>query len=113
MRLELPYTGGVWQRVLVCMSLLALLTSAAARQKSTPQALPPGVLIPDEKCAARPAQSYALYLPSHYTPDKRWPIVYTFDPDGRGEVAVALIKDAAERYGFIVLGSNNSRNGSW
>lgn len=99
------------------MWLLALLTSAAAWQNSseklTPQTLAPGVLIPDEKCAAKPGQSYALYLPSHYTPAKRWPVVYAFDPDARGEVAVALMKDAAERYGFIVFGSNNSRNGSW
>ena len=60
-----------------------------------------------------PDQSYALYLPSHYTSDRRWPIFYTFDPDGHGNVPAELMKDAAERYGYIVVGSNNSRYGSW
>jgi predicted esterase len=97
--------------------MLALATSALVAQnpspKSTPLALPTGVLIPRQVCAAKPDQSYALYLPSHYAPDKPWPIMYAFDPDGRGSVPVELMKDAAERYGYIVVGSNNSRNGSW
>ena len=58
-------------------------------------------------------QSYALYLPSGYTPKKKWPIVYVFDPFARGREAVELFREGAERYGYIVAGSNNSRNGSW
>ena len=77
------------------------------------QALSPGVLIPRQTCVAKPDQSYALYLPSHYVAGKRWPIVYAFDPDGRGNIPVELMQAAAERYGYIVVGSNNSRNGSW
>ena len=79
----------------------------------TPQAVRPGVLVPRQICLAQPDQSYALYVPSHYAQDKRWPIVYAFDPAGRGNLPVELLKDAAERYGYILLGSNNSRNGSW
>ncbi len=66
-----------------------------------------------QSCAAKPDQSYALYLPSHYVPNKKWPIVYAFDPDARGEIPVKLMQDAAEHFGYIVVGSNNSRNGSW
>ncbi|HLW55147.1 MAG TPA: hypothetical protein VKW06_20120 [Candidatus Angelobacter sp.] len=62
-------------------------------------------------CLQDPAQSYALYLPSHYTPDRAWPILYAFDPFARGKTAVEVYKDAAEKYGYIVAGSNNSRNG--
>ena len=54
--------------------------------------------------------SYALYLPSAYSPVKRWPLLLVFDPFARGEVSVKLFHDAAEKYGFIVVGSNNSRN---
>lgn len=64
-------------------------------------------------CAAQPDQSYALYLPSHYTSEKPWPVVYAFDPGARGRAPVELMKDAAERYGYIVAGSNNSQNGAW
>lgn len=64
-------------------------------------------------CAAHPEQSYALYLPSNYSSDRRWPIVYSFDPVARGMVAVELQRRGAERYGYILAASNNSQNGSW
>ena len=99
---------GVW--------ILALGISALAAQNPSSQApqsaLQPGVVV-RQTCASHPDQSYALYLPSHYSAGKRWPIVYAFDPDARGEAPVGLMKDAAERYGYIVVGSNDSRNGSW
>jgi len=59
-----------------------------------------------------PSQSYALYLPSSYAPEKSWPILYCFDPLARGDVPVKLFRDAAEKYGWIVVGSHNSRNGN-
>jgi predicted esterase len=80
---------------------------------TTPQAPQPGVLVPHQACVDHPEQSYALYLPSQYTPNKKWPIVYAFDPAARGNLPVELMRDAAERYAYIVAGSNNSRNGSW
>ena len=99
----------VWTLALATLPLV----SQSPPANSSPSDLQPGVLLPRQTCAAKPDQSYALYLPSHYTPDKRWPIVYAFDPDGRGNVPVELMQDAAEQYGYIVAGSNNSRNGSW
>ncbi|MGH9900597.1 MAG: TPR end-of-group domain-containing protein, partial [Pyrinomonadaceae bacterium] len=51
------------------------------------------------------------YLPSGYTPEKRWPILYAFDPLARGRVPVERFSEAAEKYGWIIAGSNNSRNG--
>ncbi|HEV7473390.1 MAG TPA: hypothetical protein VGN90_05020 [Pyrinomonadaceae bacterium] len=62
-------------------------------------------------CKADPEQSYALFLPPGYTPEKKWPILYAFDPLARGAVPVKLFQAAATRFGFIVVGSNNSRNG--
>jgi dienelactone hydrolase len=56
-------------------------------------------------------QSYALYLPKAYTPEKKWPILYGFSPAARGTDPVRLFKDAAEKHGWIVVGSNNSQNG--
>jgi len=72
-----------------------------------------GVILPRVVALAKPEQSYALYMPSAYSSDKRWPIVYAFDPGARGSVPVELMKEAAERHGYILVGSNNSRNGSW
>jgi len=70
-----------------------------------------GTVIDTVWCQANPGQSYALYLPSTYTPKRLWPIIYAFDPVARGALPVKLMKSIAEKYGYIVVGSNNSRNG--
>jgi pimeloyl-ACP methyl ester carboxylesterase len=58
-----------------------------------------------------PGQSYALFVPSSYTADRTWPILYCLDPGARGHAAEEHFAAAAEKAGFIVSGSNNSRNG--
>src|SRR5260221_4607901 len=40
-------------------------------------------------------------------------MIVAFDPRARGRTAVERYQAAAESYGYIVAGSNNSRNGSW
>jgi predicted esterase len=72
-----------------------------------------GVVVERVPCTGTPEQTYALYLPSRYSPDRKWPIVYAFDPGARGAMPVRLAKDAAERFGWVVAASNNSRNGPW
>lgn len=75
------------------------------------QELTKGQVIDHVACLSDSSQSYALYLPSSYSTDKKWPILYGFDPGGRGNQPVELYREAAEKYGWIVVGSNNSRNG--
>jgi len=70
----------------------------------------PGVVHDSVVVTADPTNSYALYLPSAYSASKQWPLLLAFDPFARGAVAVKLFHEAAEKYGFIVIGSNNSRN---
>ncbi|MEL4307791.1 alpha/beta hydrolase [Joostella sp. CR20] len=57
--------------------------------------------------------SYALYVPSYYSAEKKWPIIMLFDPSGRGAMAVNRFKEASEKYGFIVACSNNVKNGTY
>ena len=90
--------------------LLSLCAQTSRGQTEKPVYLPsPGQFV-NVVCAADANQSYALYLPSGYTVTKRWPIIYFFDPGGRGRGPLDLYKDLAETYGFIFAGSNNSRN---
>lgn len=90
--------------------LLAHSTAAAITQTDS---IPKGQVVERIEALSDASQSYALYLPSNYTPDRKWPILYAFDPGARGRVPVERFKEAAEKYGWIVLGSNNSRNGPW
>jgi dienelactone hydrolase len=82
----------------------------------TPQTVAPlpslatGTVIASVASANDPSQSYALYLPSSYTPTKRWPIIYALDPLARGRLPLDLYKEIAEKYSYILAGSNNSRN---
>lgn len=103
--------------VLCALALVALLGALGVRflfAQAAPETkllLPRTTVILSVPCRADPKQSYALYIPSTYTPERRWPIVYGFAPDADGEQPVSLMKDAAEKYGYLVVGSNNSRNG--
>jgi predicted esterase len=91
---------------------LCLAVHAAARaQAAAAQALPTGKLIESVAVRSDASQSYALYLPGVYAPERKWPVLVCFDPLARGPLPVARFQAAAEEYGFVVLGSNNSRNG--
>lgn len=71
----------------------------------------PGTVIPSVPCDGNPKQTYALYLPSHFSPTRKWPTLFVFDPGARGQLAVETMHTAAEKFGYIVVASNNSRNG--
>jgi tetratricopeptide (TPR) repeat protein len=70
-----------------------------------------GKTVPAIACSADSKQTYALYLPSNFNTSRQWPIIYVFDPGARGQLAVETVRAAAEQYGYIVVASNNSRNG--
>ena len=84
-------------------------SAAISSAGQTPSEPTPGTLV-EVVCAHNTAQSYAVYLPSNYTTDRAWPIVYCFDAGARGRLPVERYRRAAEFYGYIVVGSNNSRN---
>ncbi|HVQ37729.1 MAG TPA: tetratricopeptide repeat protein [Pyrinomonadaceae bacterium] len=97
-----------WKKlsVFAVLIFLALNTVSAAVED-----FPKGILIPKVSCQTDAEYSYALYLPSSYSPSKQWPIIYVFDPAGRGQVSAEVFRTAAEEYGYIVAASNDSRNG--
>jgi predicted esterase len=97
--------------VISLLVMYALSTAGRAAQITSTEELKPGRVIERVACKNNSEQTYALYLPSSYSPDRRWPLMAAFDPGARGNVPVEHFKEAAERYGFIVCGSNNSRNG--
>jgi poly(3-hydroxybutyrate) depolymerase len=99
-------------RPLLGLAMTFLAARAPLADAAGPESsLPLGLVVERVPCRDDSSQTYALYLPSGYRPDRQWPILYAFDPAARGRVPVELFSKAAERLGYIVVGSNNSRNG--
>jgi poly(3-hydroxybutyrate) depolymerase len=95
------------------MQFTALFGAAvlAGAQAATPHAtLPLGQLVEGMRCESDPSQTYTLYLPSAYTPARRWPALLIFDPRGRSVVAAELFREAAEAHGWILVSSNDTRS---
>lgn len=87
--------------ILVCLSLATVVA----------EEFPRGQVIERVVANGDASQSYALYLPSNYTPIRSWPVLYCLDPGARGPTPVTRFSAAAEKAGFILVGSNNSQNG--
>lgn len=71
----------------------------------------PGQVTPRVACQASPAFTYALYVPPGYTPDRKWPVVFGFDSQGYGERPVRFLEKPAGDFGYLLLGSHDSKNG--
>ncbi len=109
--LALPSRPRSWSRLLLGVSAL-LFAVARAQSPSEPSKLF-GRVLDRITCEADETQSYALYVPSTYSVEKKWPAIFCFDPSARGLIPVERLKVAAEKYGYIVAASLNSRNGPW
>ena len=94
--------------ILVALFLLCLNTSFSQTPDSSIQL---GKVIEKVVVQTHPDQSYAAFLPTAYSPDRSWPTVFCFDPRARGRIAIERFVQAAEKHGYVVLCSNNSRNG--
>ena len=58
-------------------------------------------------------ENFALYLPRSYNAEVPSPIVFIFEPVARGRIGISPFISAAEKYGYILVCSNNSRNGPY
>ena len=70
-----------------------------------------GKVIDTVVCKTDPTQSYALYIPVTGN-SKPLPVVYFFDPHASGAFPLNKYKSLADAFGFIIIGSNNSKNGN-
>ncbi|NKI31238.1 hypothetical protein [Croceivirga thetidis] len=58
-------------------------------------------------------ETFALYLPQSYDETKLSPILFVFEPAARGSLGVEVFREASEKYGHIIICSNNAKNGSY
>lgn len=92
--------------------LLFIITRFAVQTPDNQTVIPLGQVVEKVACRRDPKQTYAVYLPSNYVGTRKWPILYAFDPGAHGRTPVEHYKEAAEKFGWIIAGSNNSRNGN-
>ncbi len=108
-----PDRAPIVRRIVLAAALLAGGRGMPAARAQDEPALRPGETNPAVVCRDDQTQTYAAFLPSAYSPDREWPILYCFDPAARGGRPVERFRRAAEQRGWIVVGSNNAQNGSW
>jgi hypothetical protein len=85
-------------------------TSASAAASSN-DTFAKGNVIKNIVCKNEASQSFALYIPAN-SGKNLLPVIYFFDPHADGELPLNKYKTLADRYGFILVGSNNSKNGN-
>ena len=104
-------TGMVVQFPSPTTALAIALAASFVCAPAAAQQLQRGTIIDPVRCADDPAQTYALFLPSTYSPERQWSLLFAFHPAARGRLMVEKYQAAAEQYGYIIAASNNARNG--
>ncbi len=84
--------------------------SCASGQQKKEQAFVNSKVYPEVHCTSDTSLTYALFLPPQYEKDKSYPVFILFDPHGDGLLPVNLFSAGAAKSGFIIAGSNNSKN---
>lgn len=74
------------------------------------QDFPRGEVVPRVAARSDTTQHYALYLPSGYSDDRAWPVVFVMDPRGQALVPLERFRPAAERLGYVLLSSYDTRS---
>jgi dienelactone hydrolase len=115
--------------ILSCCSLIFLLASCSSsdneetetntsKQVEEPETPIPvqdvfrmGVVTDSVRVYDHPNESYAIYLPNKYASDSLWPVIFIFDAQGRGALPVRNYQTLADEFGYVLIGSNYSKNG--
>ncbi|MFK7813792.1 MAG: hypothetical protein AB8B59_14960 [Maribacter sp.] len=70
-----------------------------------------GIIVDSIPIAKSGDETFALYLPKDYKPDELSSILFIFSPSGDGKNGVKTFVKAAEARNYILVCSNNARNG--
>jgi hypothetical protein len=102
--------SGIYRLLLILSLLLPVLGSSSCQSRKETE-FQSSKIYRSVRCDADTSFSYALMLPKGYTEGKPCPVLILFDSHGDGLLPVNLFHAEADRQGFIIAGSNNSKNG--
>ncbi|NER09779.1 hypothetical protein SAMN06265375_101702 [Muriicola jejuensis] len=57
--------------------------------------------------------TFSAYIPSGLEPNKESPVLFIFDPGGRGKSGITAFVEVAEAHNFLLICSNNAKNGPY
>ncbi|MBC8048012.1 MAG: hypothetical protein H7Y00_14535 [Fimbriimonadaceae bacterium] len=63
-------------------------------------------------CKPHSENNYAVFLPSVYSEENAYPVIFIHDPGARGKLATEVFAHAAEKYKYILACSNVIQNGT-
>jgi len=69
-----------------------------------------GEIHSDIVCEVEPSYSYSLYLPKNYGSMVKHPLVLIFEPASRATVPLQSMRDAADRFGYVLACSKDTGN---
>src|SRR5688500_7714233 len=102
--------------LLICMlTACGTGTDESSNGDSVPVATPEIVIttgsVTTLSCKLNVANSYEIYLPQTHTDTSVYPVIIFFSPDGKGKTPVEKYKPLADKWNFILVGSNYTKNG--
>ena len=99
--------GRAARLLVACTVLVPAHLGAQSAEHATPHIVMERVVAPGDS-----AHSSAILLPADYSASRRWPVLFVLDPRGRAMPSLELFTDAADRLGYIVVSSYDSRSDS-
>ena len=95
---------------IAALALLPLPPLAAQTAAPADETVPLATFLDDRPTVTDPTAHYTLYLPASYDPAGKQPLLLIFDPRGRARMAAELFREGADRYGWILVSSNDTRS---
>ncbi|NNF18149.1 MAG: alpha/beta hydrolase [Flavobacteriaceae bacterium] len=88
--------------------LSILLSFQAISGQST--SIKKGVITDSVPIGPEGSESMAVFLPKDFSMEKKWPVLFVFESEGRGRQAIGMFQEAAEKEGYILAAPNNVRD---
>lgn len=99
---------------LVVLAAIVLASPSTAVGQDGEPTVVVGTFLDDQPSVQDPTALYTLYLPVGFDASQRHPVLLIFDPRGRARLAAELFRPAADRFGWILVSSNDTRSdGEW